>query len=52
MMTDQNKILVRRYYEEMWNRWNFTLANELLEDDISFRGSLGAEMCGREQFRD
>ena len=52
MMTDQNKILVRRYYEEMWNRWNFALANELLADDISFRGSLGAEMRGREQFCD
>src|SRR2546423_3333476 len=52
MMTDQNKSLVRRYYEEMWNRWNFALANELLADDISFRGSLGSEMRGREQFCD
>ena len=52
MMTEQNKSLVQRCYEEMWNRWNFALANELLADDISFRGSLGAEMRGREQFCD
>src|SRR5437764_580046 len=52
MVLVQNKILVRCYYEEMWNRWNFTLASELLADDISFRGSLGTEMRGREQFCD
>ena len=45
-----NKILIRRYYDELWNRWDFALADELLAPDISFRGSLGAEMRGRGAF--
>jgi steroid delta-isomerase-like uncharacterized protein len=46
-----NKALIQRYYNELWNTWNFALADELLAADISFRGSLGAEMRGREAFR-
>lgn len=45
-----NKILVQRYYEEMWNTWNFALADELLSAEISFRGSLGVEVRGRLAF--
>ncbi len=47
-----NKNLVERYYHEMWNQWNFALAGELLAEEISFRGSLGAEMRGRPAFCD
>jgi steroid delta-isomerase-like uncharacterized protein len=47
---DANSSLVRRYYDEMWNTWNFALADELLTEDICFRGSLGAEMKGRPAF--
>lgn len=47
-----NKELIRRYYDEMWNPWNFAKADELLADDIVFRGSLGTETRGRAQFCD
>ncbi len=47
-----HKELIRRYYEEMWNPWNFDLADELLAPDFSFRGSLGAVTKGRDAFRD
>jgi steroid delta-isomerase-like uncharacterized protein len=40
-----------RYYEEMWNRWNFDMADELLAADFAFRGSLGREVKGREEFK-
>src|SRR5262245_28806854 len=50
MSVTENKSLVRRYYE-MWNRWDFALADELIAEDISFRGSLGVEVRGREGFR-
>lgn len=50
MTVHTNKILVKRYYEEMWNTWNFALADELLSAEISFRGSLGAEARGRTAF--
>lgn len=47
MTPHTNKILVQRYYDEMWNTWNFALADELLSAEISFRGSLGVEVRGR-----
>ena len=50
MTLHTNKILVQRYYEEIWNTWNFALADELLSAEISFRGSLGMEVRGRLAF--
>jgi len=44
--------LLNKYYEDIWNQWRFELADELLTDDFSFRGSLGKEIRGREAFKD
>ena len=53
MMTVRtNRALVQRYYNEMWNTWNFALADELLSAEISFRGSLGVDVRGRSAFCD
>ena len=35
MSTEQNKALVRRFYEEVWNKGNYSLADELVDDDGS-----------------
>ena len=52
-MSDQaNKTLIERYYGELWNKWDFGFADVLLDERISFRGSLGAEMRGRSAFCD
>lgn len=48
---EQNKNLVRRFFDEMWNPWNFEKADELLTPDIVFRGTLGNELKGRDAFR-
>ena len=48
----ENRLLVRRYYDELWNRWRFDLINELLADDFRFRGSVGVIARGRSAFRD
>ena len=37
MSIESNKLLVRRYYEELWNRWNFALADSLIDADIAFQ---------------
>jgi steroid delta-isomerase-like uncharacterized protein len=50
MTTAQNRALIRRYYEEMWNRWDFALADELIDEAVTFRGSLGVDVRGREGF--
>jgi steroid delta-isomerase-like uncharacterized protein len=49
---EQNKNLIRRFFDEMWNPWNFEKAEELLAADIKFRGTLGAELIGRDAFRE
>jgi steroid delta-isomerase-like uncharacterized protein len=48
--TEANKSLICSYYEEMWNSWNFDAATKLLAEDITFRGSLGDVMKGRDAF--
>jgi len=44
--------IVRRFYDDMWNRWDRSLVEELLAEDLTFRGSLGVDVLGRAAFRD
>ncbi len=45
------KALVRRFYSEVWNKWNLPALEELISPDITFRGSIGTTVNGIEQFR-
>ena len=47
----KNKQIIRRYYNDLWNKWNLALANELVASDVSFRGSLAVEVQGLEGFK-
>ena len=49
---EQNKFLIRRFFDEMWNPWNYEKADELLAPEMKFRGTLGPELHGRDAFRD
>jgi steroid delta-isomerase-like uncharacterized protein len=48
---EQNRDLIRRYYEEMWNHWDFELAEQVLAPEIAFHGSLGVTTRGIAAFR-
>jgi steroid delta-isomerase-like uncharacterized protein len=43
--------LVRRFYAELWNRWDDAAVDELLDEAFVFRGSLGDQVRGRDGFR-
>jgi len=48
----ENRAMVRRYYDELWNEWKVELIPELLAENFRFRGSLGASAHGRNHFID
>jgi predicted ester cyclase len=47
---EENKAVVRRFYSELWNRWQFGIADEIVSPTIQFRGSLGVACTGRYSF--
>ena len=49
-MEETNKDLVRRYCEDLWNRWDLTVVEELISSEIAFRDSLGMTARGLEGF--
>jgi steroid delta-isomerase-like uncharacterized protein len=42
---------VRRFFEQLWNRWDLSVADEILAEEVRFRGSLGTTLRGREAFK-
>ena len=42
--------LVRRFYDEMWNQWRPEVADEILAEDLVFRGTLD-HIAGRAAFK-
>lgn len=51
MSLEANKQLIQRYYEDMWNVWNFAVADEIIHEAIDFRGSIGLTVEGRDGFK-
>ena len=43
--------LVRRFYDDLWNRWDDESLESVLAHDFQFRGSLGVETHGRDGWR-
>ncbi len=44
------KEMVRVFYKEMWDRADTSLVPRIFHADFTFRGSLGPELVGHEQF--
>jgi steroid delta-isomerase-like uncharacterized protein len=45
------KLLIRRYYSELWNAWSTAALEELISPGIVFRGSIGTTVKGIEEFK-
>jgi predicted ester cyclase len=50
-VTDANEKTVERFYHELWNTWDLAVANDVLAEDVRFRGTLGSTLEGREAFK-
>ncbi len=47
---ETNRLLVYRFYHELWNNWQFDIISDLLSPDLIFHGSLGTQKTGHEGF--
>jgi steroid delta-isomerase-like uncharacterized protein len=45
------QLLVRIFYDELWNAWDDTRVEEVLDERFQFRGSLGQSTIGRDRWR-
>lgn len=45
-----NRAIVRRFYEVVWNEWDRGAAADIVAADICFRGSLGTRAEGIDGF--
>lgn len=50
-MADTNEKIVERFYQELWNAWDLSVADEILAENVRFRGTLGSTLEGREAFK-
>jgi steroid delta-isomerase-like uncharacterized protein len=49
MSRPRNLTLIDRFYDDMWNRFDISVFPEILQPDITFRGSLGQSAIGFDQ---
>lgn len=49
-MIEENRRLIETYYNELWNNWNFALADQLISPAVKFHGSVGVAVTGLDQF--
>jgi steroid delta-isomerase-like uncharacterized protein len=45
------RLLVRVFYDELWNAWDDARVEEVLDESFQFRGSLGQSTVGRDHWR-
>lgn len=52
MKSNLYKNLVKKYYEELWNKQNKDYIDILFDNNITFRGSLNIETKGKKEFEE
>ena len=51
-MSEANRAVIERFYNELWNGWDFAVADEIISPDLRFRGSLGSTLEGLDSFKE
>jgi predicted ester cyclase len=44
-------VMIEKFYGELWNRWDDSAVDAILSPRFTFRGSLGQETSGRQEWR-
>lgn len=52
MKSVNKKDIVKKYYEELWNKQNMDYIDLILDDNIKFHGSLNIETLGKKPFKE
>lgn len=50
-MPERPRDTIRRFFDQLWNRWDLAVADEIVAPEVRFRGSLGTTVEGREAFK-
>lgn len=45
------KAMIRQYYQDLWNRWDLSVADRIIAPQVVFRGSLGVAVEGLDGFK-
>jgi predicted ester cyclase len=45
------ELLIGRFYDDLWNRWDDEAVDDVLAEGFAFRGSLGTQTRGRDEWR-
>lgn len=48
---EPNEVVIRRFYDELWNEWRLSVADVILAPDVRFRGTLGTSGIGIDHFK-
>ena len=51
MSTEENKAMLRRVWEEVFNKGDLAVANEIMVPNYVYRGPMGQELKGPEGFK-
>jgi predicted ester cyclase len=49
--SERNRAVIERFYNEMWNRWDLAVADEIVAEKVRFHGSLGSTLERLEDFK-
>jgi steroid delta-isomerase-like uncharacterized protein len=49
--SNDNKLIVLRFFEELWNQQNLAVADEIFAENLLFRGTLGSSDVGISAFK-